>query len=182
MQRFITILFQNSESTQNAYNEDRSEIILEDLSRVLSPLVSSSPWAPIVSTWSLDCLGKLSTKWSSRICGKQGPNSTQLLHEKMSAWLGCSAARVLVDLAEDCLAKLMDSKVDTKMENTVDYMMSNTESCCVATLLETSVKHTLTGLLLTLGPASPTPSPTGSSALGSRTTSRPARRGKGRCP
>ena len=44
-------------------------------------------------------------------------------------------------LAEDCLAKLMDSKVDTKMENTVDYMMSDTESC-VAALLETSVKHT----------------------------------------
>jgi len=59
----------------------------------------------------------------------------------MSAWLGCSAARVLLDLAADCLAKLMDSKVDTKMENTVDYMMSDTESC-VAALLETSVKHT----------------------------------------
>lgn len=128
---------------QNAYNEDMSEIILEDLSRVLSTLVSNSPspWAPIVSTWSLDCLGKLSTKWSSKICGKQGPNSTQLLHEKMSAWLGCSAARVLLDLAADCLARLMDSKVDTKMENTVDYMMSDTESC-VAALLETSVKHT----------------------------------------
>jgi len=128
---------------QNAYNEDMSEIILEDLARVLSSLVSSSPspWAPIVSTWSLDCLGKLSTKWSSKVCGKQGPNSNQLLHEKMSAWLGCSAARVLLDLAADCLAKLMDSKVDTKMENTVDYMMSDTESC-VAALLETSVKHT----------------------------------------
>ena len=52
---------------QNAYNEDMSEIILEDLARVLSSLVSSSPspWAPIVSTWSLDCLGKLSTKWSA---------------------------------------------------------------------------------------------------------------------
>jgi integrator complex subunit 5 len=118
------------------------EIILEDLSRVLSTLVSFSPWAPIVSTWSMDCLGKLSTKWwwSSKICGKQGPNSTQLLHEKMPAWLGCSAARVLLDLAEDCLAKLMDSKLDTKMENTVDFMMSDTESC-VAALLETSVKH-----------------------------------------
>jgi integrator complex subunit 5 len=35
----------------------------------------------------------------------------------------------------------MDSKVDTKLENTVDYMISDTESC-VAALLETSVKHT----------------------------------------
>jgi len=131
------------ERDQTVYSEDVSEIILEDLSTVLSSLVSSSPspWAPIVSTWSLDCLGKLSTKWSSKVCGKTGPNSTQLLHEKMSAWLGCSAARVLLDLAADCLAKLMDSKVDTKIENTVDYMMSDTESC-VAALLETSVKHT----------------------------------------
>jgi integrator complex subunit 5 len=105
--------------------------------------VSSSPWAPIVSTWSLDCLGKLSTKWFSKFCGKQSPNSTQLLHEKMPAWLGCSAARVLLDLAEDCLAaKLMDSKVDTKMENTVDYMMMSDTESCVAALLETSVKHT----------------------------------------
>jgi len=128
---------------QAAYSEDVSEMILEDLSRVLLSLISNSPspWAPIVSTWSLDCLGKLSTKWSSKVCGKQGGGSSQLLHEKMSAWLGCNAARVLLDLAADCLAKLMDSKVDTKMENTVDYMMSDTESC-VAALLETSVKHT----------------------------------------
>jgi len=131
------------ERDSSGFNEDVSEIILDDLSRALSSLVTStpSPWAPIVSSWSLDCLGKLSTKWSTKICGKQGQNPTQLLHEKMSAWLGCSAARVLLDLAADCLAKLMDSKVDTKMEINVDYMMSDTESC-VAALLETSVKHT----------------------------------------
>jgi len=133
---------QQDREGQNTFNEDE-EILLEDLAKVLSSLVTSSPspWAPIVSTWSLDCLGKLSTKWSSKICGKQGPNSNQLLNEKLSAWLGCSAARVLLDLNADCLAKLMDSKVDTKMEHTVDYMMSDTESC-VAALLETSVKHT----------------------------------------
>jgi len=133
---------QQDRESQNTYNEDE-DIILDDLSRVLSSLVtnSPSPWAPIVSTWSLDCLGKLSTKWSAKICGKPGQNSTQLLNEKLSAWLGCSAARVLLDLAADCLAKLMDSKVDTKIENTMDNMMSDTESC-VAALLETSVKHT----------------------------------------
>ena len=61
-------------------------------------------------------------------------NSTQLLlHEKMSAWLGCSAVRVLLYLAANCLTKLMDSKVDYYY-----YMMSNTESC-VAALLETRV-------------------------------------------
>jgi len=131
------------ERDQAAYSEDVSEMILEDMSRVLLSLISTSPspWAPIVSTWSLECLGKLSTKWSSKVCGKQGSSSSQLLHEKMSAWLSCNAARVLLDLAADCLAKLMDSKVNTKMENTVDYMMSDTESC-VAALLETSVKHT----------------------------------------
>ena len=60
-------------------------------------------------------------------------NSTQLLlHEKMS-WLGCSAVRVLLYLAANCLTKLMDSKVDYYY-----YMISNTESC-VAALLETRV-------------------------------------------
>jgi len=128
---------------QSAYIEDVSEMILHDLSKVLTSLVSTSPspWAPIVSTWSLDCLGKMSTKWSTKICGKQNQNSSQLLHEKMSAWLGCSATRALLDLAADCLAKLMDNKVDTKFENSPDYTMSDTESC-VAALLETSVRHT----------------------------------------
>ena len=43
------------------YNEDE-EMILDDLSKTLSDLVSSSPspWAPVVSAWCLECLGRLS--------------------------------------------------------------------------------------------------------------------------
>ena len=118
------------------YNEEE-EMILDELSQTLSDLVTSSPspWASVVSTWCLDCLGKMSSKWSNKICGK-----VNTIHEKLSAWLSCSVGRVLLTLSADCLSKLMDSKVNTRGVGSEGAMMSDTESC-IASLLETSVKH-----------------------------------------
>jgi len=119
--------------TGSSYEEEE---ILSGMSRTLIRLMSTSPspWAPIISSWSLECLGKLSSKWSSKVCGKSSS-----LHEKLSSWLRCHVARVLLDLSADCLSRLMDSKVETK--EVVGSEMSDTESC-IAALLETSVKHT----------------------------------------
>ena len=124
-----------AEERQN-YN-DEEEMILDELSRTLTDLVttSPSPWASVVSTWCLDCLGKMSSKWSNKICGK-----VNTIHEKLSAWLSCSVGRVLLDLSADCLAKLMDSKVNTGGVTSGSSIMSDTDSC-IAALLETSVKH-----------------------------------------
>ena len=124
-----------AEERQN-YNEEE-EMILDELSRTLSDLVtaSPSPWASVVSTWCLDCLGKMSSKWSNKICGK-----VNTIHEKLSAWLSCSVGRVLLDLSADCLSKLMDSRVNTGGVTTGGAIMADTEGCITA-LLETSVKH-----------------------------------------
>jgi len=129
----------NQDDRQNQnYNEDE-EIVLDELSKTLSGLVTSSPspWAPVLSTWCTECLGKLSSKWSNKLCGK-----TNILHEKLTAWMNCNVGRVLLDLSAECLTKLMDAKVDTKMMSDAGPgVMSDTESC-IAALLETSVKHT----------------------------------------
>ena len=51
------------EAASGGYSYEEEEI-MAGMSRTLSRLVSSSPspWAPIISSWSLDCLGKLSSK------------------------------------------------------------------------------------------------------------------------
>jgi len=112
---------------QLAQAEDEERII-GDLQKVLSGFIESNPtaWAPIISKWSLDSLGRLSSKYSGKICGKQSASGMGSLNEKVSSWLGCLAARTLLDLAAECLAKLMHD---------------DTESC-VAALLDTSVRHT----------------------------------------
>ena len=119
----------NQDSRQN-YDEDE-EYVLEQLSQTLTDLVSSSPasvssaWSAIVSTWSLDTLGKLSSKWSNKICGKDAS-----LNGQLSSWLSVNVGRVLLDLCSDSLSRIMVSNTGPDTDQ------------CVATLLETSVKHT----------------------------------------
>ena len=127
------VLARYSLEAGSSYEEEE---MMSGMSRTFTRLVSTSPspWAPIISSWALDCLGKLSSKWSSQVCGKS--NS---LHEKLSCWLKCPVARVLLDLSADCLSKLMDCSVENK--ELIGSTMSDTESC-VAALLETSVRHT----------------------------------------
>ena len=101
------------------------------MSQTLTDLVSSSPasvssaWSAIVSAWSLDTLGKLSSKWSNKICGKDAS-----LNGQLSSWLGVNVGRVLLDLCSDSLSRIMVSNTGPDTDQ------------CVATLLETSVKHT----------------------------------------
>ena len=97
------------EAGSGGYSYEEEEI-MAGMSRTLSRLVSSSPspWAPIISSWSLECLGKLSSKWSLKVCGK-----SNYLPEKLSAWLSCPVARVLLELSADCLSRLMDSTCET---------------------------------------------------------------------
>ena len=134
------LLARYSPEAASCYSYEEEEI-MAGMSRTLSRLVSSSPspWAPIVSAWSLESLGKLSSKWSPKVCGK-----SNYLPEKLSAWLSCPVARVLLDLSADCLSRLMDSSCETSQVagpvSSTSSTMSDTESC-VAALLETSVNH-----------------------------------------
>ena len=103
---------------------EEEELLIEELQKVLAGFIEANPeaWAPIVSAWSLDNLGRMSSKWSSKI---SGPPST-LLHDKLSSWLSCPAARCLLELAAACLSTLLTS--------------TDTEAC-VSSLLDTSVRH-----------------------------------------
>ena len=54
---------------------EEEELLIEELQKVLAGFIEANPeaWAPIVSAWSLDNLGRMSSKWSSKI---SGPPST----------------------------------------------------------------------------------------------------------
>lgn len=90
---------------------------------VLCNFVSSNPkaWAPIISTWSLELLGEL----SSRYAGRAHVPLSAGLNETLQLWMSCRATRILIDITTQCLSCLMHS---------------DTESCINA-LLDTSVAH-----------------------------------------
>ena len=50
---------------------EEEELLIEELQKVLAGFIETNPeaWAPIVSAWSLENLGKMSSKWSSKISG-----------------------------------------------------------------------------------------------------------------
>jgi integrator complex subunit 5 len=114
---------QAGEAGQPSITEEE-EVTIEELQKVLAGFIETNPeaWAPLVSAWALDNLGRMSSKWSSKISGPP----TSLLHDKLSAWLSCLGARCLLELAAACLATLLTS-TDTQ--------------ACVSSLLETSVRY-----------------------------------------
>lgn len=65
-----------------AVTEEEEELI-EELQKVLAGFVERRPeaWAPIVSAWALDILGRMTSKYSSKI---SGPPSRY--HSPSSAW------------------------------------------------------------------------------------------------
>ncbi|XP_008210247.1 integrator complex subunit 5 [Nasonia vitripennis] len=99
------------------------ENIISEIHLVLSSFINGNPeaWAPIISAWSLDLLGKLSTNHSKHInlSGSAGINDC------LQQWMSCRATRTLIDITAQCLQCLMHA---------------DTESCIKA-LLDTSVMH-----------------------------------------
>ena len=99
------------------------ESIIAEIHAVLSSFVNGNPeaWAPIISAWSLELLGKLSSDYAKRgnLPGKAGIN------DFLQQWMSCRATRTLIDITAQCLQCLMHS---------------DTESCIKA-LLDTSVLH-----------------------------------------
>ncbi|XP_069703249.1 integrator complex subunit 5 isoform X2 [Periplaneta americana] len=90
---------------------------------VLCSFVSSNPkaWAPIISTWSLELLGEL----SSRYAGRAHVPLTAGLNETLQLWMSCRATRTLIDITTQCLSCLMHSDTEA----------------CINALLDTSVAH-----------------------------------------
>ncbi|XP_012524934.1 integrator complex subunit 5 isoform X2 [Monomorium pharaonis] len=99
------------------------ENIITEIHTILSSFVNGNPeaWAPIISVWSLDLLGKLSSDYSKR--GNLPVNAG--INDFMQQWMSCRATRTLIDITAQCLQCLMHS---------------DTESCIKA-LLDASVLH-----------------------------------------
>lgn len=104
----------------------REEATVSEIHTVLCSFVSSNPqaWAPIISTWSLELLGEL----SSRYAGRAHVSVQASLNETLQLWMGARSTRTLIDITTQCLTCLMDAHT----ENSESWMNA---------LLDTSVKH-----------------------------------------
>lgn len=101
----------------------REEATVSEIHAVLCNFVTGNApaWAPIISTWSLELLGEL----SSRYAGRAHVSISAGLNETLQLWMGCRSTRTLIDITTQCLTGLMDSDSETWMN----------------ALLDTSVKH-----------------------------------------
>ncbi|XP_036618429.1 integrator complex subunit 5 [Trichosurus vulpecula] len=101
------------------------EDVVQEVQQVLSEFIRANPkaWAPVVSAWSIDLMGQLSSKYSGR--HQRVPHAAGSLNELLQLWMGCRATRTLMDIYVQCLSALIGSCPDA----------------CVDALLDTSVQH-----------------------------------------
>ncbi|XP_071036547.1 integrator complex subunit 5 [Parasteatoda tepidariorum] len=101
---------------------ESGDTIVHEFHKVLSGYVETEPetWAPAISTWSLDLLGYLSSKYADR---RGVLHAT--LPEVLQLWMSCPPTSTLIDLTTQCLSTLVNSNPDT----------------CIDALIETSVRH-----------------------------------------
>ncbi|XP_043602647.1 integrator complex subunit 5 isoform X1 [Bombus pyrosoma] len=99
------------------------ESIIAEIHNVLSSFINGNPeaWAPIISAWSLELLGKLSSEYAKR--GNLPANAG--INDFLQQWMSCCATRTLIDITAQCLQCLMHSDTGS----------------CIKALLDTSVLH-----------------------------------------
>lgn len=97
--------------------------VVQEVQNVLSDFVRMNPkaWAPVVSAWSIDLMGKLSSSYA----GRHGVPHASSLNELLQLWMSCKATRTLMDIYTQCLSSMISSCPDA----------------CVDALLDTSVQH-----------------------------------------
>ncbi|NXI36917.1 INT5 protein, partial [Galbula dea] len=100
------------------------EEVVVEVQKVLEDFVKANPkaWAPVVSAWSIELMGQLSSKYA----GRHGvPHAAASLNELLQLWMSCKATRTLMDIYTQCLAAMIGGCPDA----------------CVDALLDTSVQH-----------------------------------------
>ncbi|KAF7238515.1 Integrator complex subunit 5 [Varanus komodoensis] len=97
--------------------------VVQEIQAVLSEFVHMNPkaWAGLVSAWSIDLMGQLSSKYASR----HGVPHASSLNELLQLWMSCKATRTLMEIYTQCLSS----------------MISTCPDACVDALLDTSVQH-----------------------------------------
>ncbi|KFZ54583.1 Integrator complex subunit 5, partial [Antrostomus carolinensis] len=100
-----------------------SEEIVQETERLLTEFLQTNPkfWAPLVSSWSIDLMGQLSSKYA----GRHGVPHSSNLNELLQLWMSCKATRTLMDIYTRCLASMVGGCPDS----------------CVDALLDTSLQH-----------------------------------------
>ncbi|XP_043931696.1 integrator complex subunit 5 isoform X2 [Protopterus annectens] len=116
------ILELENESSSGSLGPNLDDII-QEIENVLSEFVRINPkaWAPLVSAWSIDLMGQLSSKYA----GRHGVPHASSLNELLQLWMSCKATRTLMEIYTQCLSSLINSCPDA----------------CVDALLDTSVQH-----------------------------------------
>lgn len=117
----VEIAFKRGSKDTDIGLSAQEESIVAEVHNVLCDFVSSSPeaWAPIISKWSLQLLGEISSRFAGRA------THSGVLSDSLQLWMSCRATRSLIDITTQCLSCLMDF---------------DTESCINA-LLDTCVTH-----------------------------------------
>lgn len=113
----------------NAASESKSqqqlppeEEAFSDIQEALENLVNKGPpaWSPVIASWSLDLVGKLSDKYTHK--RKMGIGAA------CNFWLNCNAIKGLLSLISSCFRKLTDAEAES----------------CVETLLAAFQRYSLT--------------------------------------
>ncbi|XP_048372725.1 integrator complex subunit 5 [Sphaerodactylus townsendi] len=97
--------------------------VVQEIQAVLSEFIRMNPkaWAALVSAWSIDLMGQLSSKYA----GRHGVPHASSLNELLQLWMSCKATRTLMEIYTQCLSS----------------MISTCPDACVDALLDTSVQH-----------------------------------------
>ncbi|XP_060614243.2 integrator complex subunit 5 [Anolis sagrei] len=97
--------------------------VVQEIQAVLSDFVRMNPkaWAALVSAWSIDLMGQLSSKYA----GRHGVPHASSLNELLQLWMSCKATRTLMEIYTQCLSSMINTCPDA----------------CVDALLDTSVQH-----------------------------------------
>ncbi|XP_038045725.1 integrator complex subunit 5-like [Patiria miniata] len=97
--------------------------VIQEIYDVLLNFVNTNAdaWSPLISSWSIDLLGQISSTYA----GRRGVPHPSSLNELLQLWMTCKATRTLMDVASQCFAAMVGTCPDL----------------CVDALLDTSVQH-----------------------------------------
>ncbi|XP_072015718.1 integrator complex subunit 5-like [Amphiura filiformis] len=115
--------------------------VIKNIHQVLSQFLKSNSeaWAPLLSAWSIDLLGKISSTYA----GRRGVPHSSNLNELLQLWMTCRATRTLMDIASQCIAGMVspdlcvDALLDTSVQHSphFDWVVAHIGSCFPNTII-----------------------------------------------
>ena len=115
---------------------------MADISDTLSCLLEggsgAAGWAPLISAWSLELLGRLSARYAARA---HVPHSAGL-NDSVQLWLCCPATRELINITVQCVRRDTDVCIRPLLETSAaysphfDWVVAHIGSCFPGTIIE----------------------------------------------